>query len=331
MRSPSRRATILVAALSLGTSLAGCGLQSATTVTSEAAPAAIRPIEAVEGEPITVGTKNFTEALILGKVAVIALQVAGFDVTDRSGIPGAAPARAAMTGGEVHMQWEYTGTGWLNYLGMPEGIPDQQEQWRAVKEADAENGMTWLPPAEANNTYAFAVRSEAVGELGGVATLSDVAALPVEQRTFCVESEFATRSDGFEPMLEAYGIPFGDPQGVPRENVSILDTGAVYTATDGGDTCNFGEVFTTDGRIASLDLTVLADDRGYFPAYNIAPVVLTETLEKHPEIADVFAEITPLLTDEVMIELNGRVDVDGEDPADVALDWMVSEGLVARG
>jgi osmoprotectant transport system substrate-binding protein len=115
---------------------------------------------------------------------------------------------------------------------------------------------------------------------------------------------------------------------VPRENVRVLDTGAVYTATDGGD-CNFGEVFTTDGRIESLDLTVLEDDRSYFPAYNIAPVVRTDTLDEHPEIADVFAGITPLLTDEVMIGLNGRVDVQGEDPADVAYDWMRSEGLVS--
>jgi osmoprotectant transport system substrate-binding protein len=324
MRTPRRRAAALVAA---GTLLAGCGLQSANTFTPGAAPDAIEPI--VDGAPITVGAKNFTEQLILGKIAVIALQVAGFDVTDRSGIPGAAPARAAMLSGETDMQWEYTGTGWINYLAMPEGIPDQQEQWLAVKEADAENGITWLPPAEANNTYAFAVRSEAVGELGGVATLSDVAALPVEERTFCLESEFATRVDGFEPMLETYGIPLGDPQGVPRENISVLDTGAVYTATDSGEICNFGEVFTTDGRIASLDLTVLEDDRSYFPAYNIAPIVLTETLAEYPQIADVFAEITPLITDEVMIELNGRVDVGGEDPAEVALDWLVSEGLVA--
>jgi osmoprotectant transport system substrate-binding protein len=326
MRSPLAAAAALLAAASL---LAGCGLQSANTFVPQAEPGTIRPF--VTGGPeIVVGTKNFTEALILGKVAVIALQVAGFDVADRSGIPGAAPARAAMIGGEVEVQWEYTGTGWLNYLGMSEGIPDRQEQYEAVRDADAANGLTWLPPAPMNNTYAFAVRSEAVEELGGVATLSDVAALPVEQRTFCVESEFATRSDGFEPMLEAYGLALGDPQGVPRENVSILDTGAVYTATDGG-VCNFGEVFTTDGRLESLDLTVLEDDRGYFPAYNVAPVVLTGTLEERPEIADVFAEITPLLTDEVMIELNRRVDVEGEDPADVALDWLVSEGLVTRG
>jgi osmoprotectant transport system substrate-binding protein len=331
MRPPVRRSAVLAAAVSVAALVTGCGLQSASTFTPQAEPGTLQPLDGVAGEPITVGAKNFTEQLVLGKIAVIALQVSGFEVVDRSGIPGAAPARAAMTGGETDVQWEYTGTGWINYLGMPEGIPDQQEQWRAVKDADAENGITWLPPTDANNTYAFAVRTEAVEELGGVASLSDVAALPVEERTFCVESEFATRVDGFEPMLEAYGIPLGSPQGVPRDDVSVLDTGAVYTATDAGDLCNFGEVFTTDGRIASLDLTVLEDDLGYFPAYNITPIVLTATLEEHPEIADVFAEITPLLTDEVMIELNGRVDVDGEDPADVALDWMVSEGLVERG
>jgi osmoprotectant transport system substrate-binding protein len=308
--------------------LAGCGLQSASTFTPQAAPGAIQPIAGVDGAQVTVGSKNFTEQLILGKIAVIALQVAGFSVADRTNIPGAAPSRAGQVSGEIDMQWEYTGTGWLNYLAMPEGIPDQQEQYEAVRDADAANGISWLPPAEANNTYAFAVRSQARADLGNVTSLSDVAALPVEERTFCVESEFATRSDGFEPMLEAYGIPLGSPQGVPRENVRVLDTGAVYTATDGGD-CNFGEVFTTDGRIESLDLTVLEDDRGYFPAYNIAPVVRTDTLDEHPEIADVFARITPLLTDEVMIGLNGRVDVQGEEPADVAYAWMKSVGLVS--
>ena len=312
----------------VGALLAGCGLQSASTFTPQAAPGAIQPIAGVDGAQVTVGSKNFTEQLILGKIAVIALQVAGFSVADRTNIPGAAPSRAGQLSGEIDMQWEYTGTGWLNYLAMPEGIPDQQEQYEAVRDADAANGISWLPPAEANNTYAFAVRSEARADLGNVTSLSDVAALPVDERTFCVESEFATRSDGFEPMLEAYGIPLGSPQGVPRENVRVLDTGAVYTATDGGD-CNFGEVFTTDGRIESLDLTVLEDDRGYFPAYNIAPVVRTDTLDEHPEIADVFAQITPLLTDEVMIGLNGRVDVQGEEPADVAYAWMKSVGLVS--
>jgi osmoprotectant transport system substrate-binding protein len=324
MRSPRTLAGACAVTVGL---LTGCGLQGAHQFTPEARPGVIEPIAGAEGEQIVVGAKNFTEALILGKIAVIALQVGGFDVTDRSNIPGAAPARAGMIDGGIDVQWEYTGTGWLNYLGQREGIADRQKQYEAVRDADAANGLTWLPPAPMNNTYAFAVRGEAVPELGGIAAMSQIAQRPVEERTFCVESEFDTRSDGFEPMLEAYGIPLGDPQGVPRDNVRILDTGAVYTALDEG-VCNFGEVFTTDGRIEALGLTVLEDDADYFPAYNVAPVVRTETLQERPRIADVFARITPLITDELMIELNRRVDVGGEEPADVAYDWMVSEGLV---
>lgn len=306
--------------------LAGCGLQAANQYTPDASPGTIQPVADASGVELVVGSKNFTEQLILGKIAVIALETAGFDVLDRTNIPGSVPVRTGATSGEIDMNWEYTGTAWLTYLGMSEGIPDRTEQYEAVREADLANDLTWLPPAEMNNTYAFAIRSEAAADLG-VSRLSDIANLPVEDRTFCVEAEFASRNDGFVPMLEAYDLPLGSPDGVPRDDVSTLDTGAVYTATDQG-ACNFGEVFTTDGRIESLDLTVLEDDRQFFPAYNVAPVIYTPTLEAHPELADVFAEITPLITDDVMIELNRRVDVDGEEPVDVALDWMRSEGLV---
>ena len=326
------RPSAALAALALGLTVAtsGCGLQAATQYTPPSAPGSIEPLDGAAGDEIVVGAKNFTEQLILGKIAVIALQVAGFDVVDRTNIPGSVPARQGLVDGDIDMEWEYTGTAWLSYLGEAEPIPDAQEQYEAVRDADADAGLTWLPPAEANNTYAFAVRSEALPELGNISTLSGIAELPVEERTFCVESEFASRNDGLAPMLETYGIPLGDPEGVPRENISVLDTGAVYEATDDG-LCNFGEVFTTDGRIPALDLTVLEDDRMFFPAYNISPVVLTETLEEYPDLADVFGQITPLLTNEVLQELNARVDVAGEEPADVALDWMVSEGLVTRG
>ncbi|WP_164700571.1 glycine betaine ABC transporter substrate-binding protein [Modestobacter sp. KNN46-3] len=323
MRTRAAAASSLAAA----TLLTGCGLQAATQYTPASAPADIQPIEGVAGEEIVVGSKNFTEQLILGKIAVIALQTAGFDVVDRTNIPGSVPARQGMVNGEIDMEWEYTGTAWLSYLGEAAPIADPLEQYEAVRDAELANGLTWLPPAEANNTYAFAVRSEAVDDLGGISTLSEIAELPVEERTFCVESEFASRNDGFVPMLETYGLELGDAQGVPRDNVSTLDTGAVYEATDQGQ-CNFGEVFTTDGRITALDLTVLEDDRAFFPNYNISPVLLTETFEEHPELADLFGQITPLLTNDVLQELNARVDVAGEQPGDVALEWMVSEGLV---
>jgi osmoprotectant transport system substrate-binding protein len=308
--------------------LSGCGLQAASQFTPAAEPGSIRPIGGAEGVEVTVGSKNFTEQLILGKIAVIALRVSGFDVVDRTNIPGSVAAREGMTNGKIDMEWEYTGTAWISYLGHEDGIPDREEQWQAVRDADAEHGLTWLRPAPMNNTYGLAVRSEAVADLGGISKVSQIAELPVEQRTFCVESEFASRNDGFEPLLETYDMPLGQPDGVPRGNVRTLDTGAIYSATDSG-ACNFGEIFTTDGRLKALDLTVLEDDRAFFPAYNVAPVLRTDLLEQHPQVADVLDRISPLLTDEVLIDLNGRVDVDGQDPGQVARDWMVSEGLVS--
>ncbi len=310
--------------------LAGCGLRPATAYTPDVAPGSITPIEGLpSGASITVTGKNFTEQLILGKIGVIAASAAGFDVIDLTNVPGSVPARELMTSGEADMSWEYTGTAWLTYMGQTEGIPDQTEQWEAVRDEDATAGLTWLEPAPLNNTYALAVRSEAVEELGGISTLSELADLPVEDRTICVEAEFNSRADGLIPLLETYGIPRDDPQGVPVDNISIYDTGAVYTATDRGS-CNFGEVFTTDGRIESLDLTVLEDDLGYFPAYNVAAVLNTSTLETYPELADVYDQVTPTLTDDALRSLNLRVDEGGELPADVAFEFMVEQGFVTE-
>ncbi|MBF4608150.1 glycine betaine ABC transporter substrate-binding protein [Curtobacterium sp. VKM Ac-1393] len=312
--------------------LTGCGLQPATSFVPEAGPGTIQRIDDLPaGAHITVTSKNFTEQLVLGKVAVLAAKAAGFDVTDETNVPGSVPARQLMTTHDADMTYEYTGTAWLTYMGHAEGIPDKTEQWEAVKKEDAGNGLTWLDPAPMNNTYAFAVRDEAVKELGDVTTLSDIAKLPVDQRTFCVESEFNSRADGFKPMLKKYGLELGGTgeNGIPSDNVSILDTGTVYTATDRGK-CNFGEVFTTDGRIKSLGLTVLEDDKGFFPAYNVAPVLDSATLKEYPQLADVYDQISPKLTDAVLQELNRQVDVEGREPADVAFDWMVKEGFITK-
>ena len=329
-RPGRRRRTVLAGALAAASLvLAGCGLNSASSFTPAADPGSIEPISSAEGVGISVGSKNFTEQLVLGKIAVIALRTAGFDVTDRTNIPGSQPAREAQLQGEVDMEWEYNGTAWIAYMGNAKPIVGDQAQYEAVRKADLENGLTWLPPAPMNDTYAFAYRAGAADELGNITDLSGLKDLPVDQRTLCVESEFASRPDGLPGMLEAYGLKLGDPDGIPRGNVKVLDTGAVYSATAEGRLCNFGEVFTTDGRIIALDLTVLEDPEKFFPSYNVSPVVRTETLEAHPEIKDVFDQISPELTNDVMLDLNAKVDVDGQDPADVAYDWMVSEGFVS--
>ncbi len=328
-RTPRRRpaGAAATAAAAVVLLLSGCGLQPADSYVPDADPGLIQPIEGLpENAPLTVTGKNFTEQLILGKISVLATKAAGFDVTDLTNIPGSQPARELMTSGQADVTWEYTGTGWIAYLGQSEGIPDKEEQWQAVHDADLANGITWGEPAPLNNTYAFAIRSEAAEELG-VTRISDLANLPVEERTFCLEAEFNSRPDGMNPMLEKYDLPRGSADGVPDSNIGIYDTGAVYSATDAGE-CNFGEVFATDGRIDSLGLTVLEDDRNYFPAYNGAPVFNTKALEEYPQLPEVFALITPLLTDEELRKMNLEVDVNGQEPADVAYEWMVSKGLL---
>lgn len=322
-----RLAALLTVALLAG--LAGCGLQTANgRVPSAELAGPLTDAPSLEGVSVGVGSKNFSENILLGKIVLILLKAAGADVLDLTNIPGSASAREAQVQGDIDAMWEYTGTGWLVYLAQPEAIVGREEQYAAVRDLDAEeNDLTWLPPAPMNNTYAFAITRETSQELG-ITKLSEIKQIPVSQRTFCVESEFRNRSDGLPGMLETYDIPIDGQDGVPESNLQTYQTGAIYAATASGD-CTFGEVFTTDGRIKALDLTVLEDDRAYFPNYNVALVLGGEFARDNPEVEELMAPVTEALTDEVLIELNARIDVDGEDPADVAEEWLREAGFIA--
>ncbi|WP_307037412.1 glycine betaine ABC transporter substrate-binding protein [Streptomyces canus] len=277
----------------------------------------------LEGADLTVTSKEFTEQLILGAIMGIAFQAAGADVLDRTGIQGSIGAREAVKSGDADGMYEYTGTAWITYQGNSEPIDDPREQWEAVRKADLSNGLTWLAPASLNNTYALAM-NRANFKKYGTKTLSDVAALSKSDPgavTLCVEGEFANRADGLRGMEKAYGMS------VPAKNITQMDTGIIYTQVKKGS-CTYGEVFTTDGRIKSMNLVVMADDRKFFPNYNAAPAINSETLKKWPAIAEVLDPVTRKLDNTVARELNAKVDVDGQDPHQVALDWMEKEGFV---
>jgi osmoprotectant transport system substrate-binding protein len=329
MIRPAHHRLVRTAAVIAGgmLALAGCALQPATAYVPKVAPGSITPLDLPRGASLTVTSKNFTEQLILGKIAVIAAKASGFEVTDLTNVPGSVPARELMTSGGADMMWEYTGSAWLTYLGQRKGIADKRGQYLAVKKADVVNGLSWLRPAPLNNTYALAIRSEAGRKLG-ITKLSQISTLPVEDRTFCVEPEFNSRVDGLTPMLTAYGLTRGTANSVPASAVRVFDSGAVYTATDRG-TCNFGEVYTTDGRINKLELTVLEDDKHFFPAYNVAAVLNSETLAEYPQLAAVFDRVSPRITETTLRKLNLRVDDGGEEPADVAYDFMVKNGFIS--
>ncbi|WP_113705068.1 glycine betaine ABC transporter substrate-binding protein [Nonomuraea lactucae] len=312
MRRPSFKPFVLTAGLLL--TVAACGSSSSTSpAAAERAP--------LDGVKLTIGAKDFAEQNILAHLTAGLLRGSGASVETKE-VKGSANTRKALEAGEIQLYWEYTGTAWITYLGNDEPISDAAQQYDAVAKADkATNGITWLPGAPFNNTYALALSKEKAAELG-VKSLSDLAKVPPSQATICVESEFAARNDGLPGLLKAYGVD------VPEDNVKLLDTGVIYTETDKGQTCTFGEVFTTDGRVKALGLTVLEDDKKFFPVYQGAPTIKTDTLSKHPKIAEILAPLSQKLTTEVMQGLNAQVDVDGEDPADVAQDWLAQEGLL---
>ncbi len=232
--------------------------------------------------------------------------------------------RKALESGEIDLYYEYTGTGWITILGETEPVPGAQEQFDAVKEADAANDITWFARAEANNTFAIAANSEATEEFG-VETLSDYAAVVNEDPSagrLCSSAEFINRDDGLPGVEETYGFD------LPDDEVVQLEPALVYTQVGAGEDCDFAVVFATDGQIANQDLTVLEDDEQFFPEYNLAVAMRTEAYEANSEpLEELFGTISGELTDDTLIDLNSRVDVDGEAPADVAADFLQEIGI----
>ncbi len=271
------------------------------------------------GAELSVGSKEFTESILLAQITAAALENAGATVEDKTGISGSATVREALETGEVDMYWDYTGTGWVNILGnTTETVPE--DLYAAVVEGDAANDIAWLEPAPFENTYRIAVPASFAKE-NSLTTMSDAAAyiqVNADNGVVCAASEFINRDDGLPGLEAAYGFEFS--------SVVELDLNLIYTQI--GEECSFGEVFSTDARIVSNDLTVLDDDQEFFVEYQGSMTLRQETLDEYPAIAEIMAPISEALTNETITELNGRIDNDGEEPRDVADEWLESEGLI---
>jgi osmoprotectant transport system substrate-binding protein len=318
-RSTSRR--LLPAGLLIGSLLlAACGGgDDASGSTGTAAAGAD-----LKGVKVSVGSKEFTEQRVLGQIAVQALEGAGAEVEDKTNLTGTSVVRKALTSGEIDMYYEYTGTGWITILGKTDPVKGATPQFEAVKKADATNGVTWFAPAEANNTFAIAANKQATDAFG-VKTISDWAKVvrdDPQKGRLCSSAEFINRNDGLPGVEKLYGFQ------LPRKQVVQLEPALVYTQVGKGDDCDFAVVFATDGQILNNDLTVLEDDKGFFPPYNIAATMKTDVYTPHQaEYDELFGAIAAKLTDDQLTKLNARVDVDGEDPADVAKSFLSDAGL----
>ena len=272
---------------------------------------------------IKVGSKDFTEQLILGQLAIIALREAGYNVEDKTNVAGSDTCRKALESGEFDLYWEYTGTAWMMLLANETMIADPQGLFDKVKEADAANGIVWLQFSPMNDTYAL-VMSQARSDELGISSYSELGAYiqanPGELVLAC-DHEFTARPDGLPGLVTTYGTDFGD-------SITTMDMGIVFTTLKDGQ-ADVGMVFSTDGRIKANNLLVLRDDKNFFPIYNGAPCVRADTLEKAPGIQAILESIAKLLTDEIMQELNAKVDIDGYEPAEAAEEFLKANGFLS--
>lgn len=286
------RALTLLTAVPL---VASCGLNSGTKV----------------------GSKNFTEELILGELYAQALEHAGLRVIRRLDLGTTDIAMAALRRGEIDVYPEYTGTALLNVLHLP-ADSDPARAYRTVKAAYARFDLTWLAPAPMNDTQALAT-TQAVAGRYALGTLSDLAPKAAELRLGTVP-EFLSRSDGLPGLRKRYG-------GYAFKAVKVVDNGLKYRALEHGDV-DVVVAFSTEGQLKSDNLVVLEDNKHVFPAYQVAPVVRNDALSANPSIAPALDKIAPLLTTDVMQNLNLQVDGDQKrEPADVAHDFLQQNGL----
>ncbi|HBJ26808.1 MAG: glycine/betaine ABC transporter substrate-binding protein [Cobetia sp.] len=293
-------------------------MKTLTTLLTGAALAA--SLSTAQADEIVVGGKNFTEQQILASMTGQYLEGLGYDVEERSGM-GSAVLRQAQENGQIDLYWEYTGTSLINYNDVSERL-SPEDTYARVKELDGEKGLVWLEPSAANNTYALAMR-EADALERGIASLSDLAQAVNDDKglSFALNAEFYARDDGWRPLQKAYDFRVG------RADVKRMDSGLVYQALRDGQV-DVGLVFATDGRIPAFDFTVLEDDKGYFPAYALTPVVREESLKANPELESQMNALSAELNDDTMASLNAQVDVEKKTIEQVAEDFLKEHGLM---
>ena len=279
----------------------------------------------LSGIDVAVGSKDFDEQLILGQMMVLAFEEAGATVEDQVNLGGTAVARAGLESGEIDIYMEYNGTAWTNHLGQEKPSFDPEVLTTQVREMDLEkNGIVWISRSPFNNTYGFTSSPELTEANGGAFSLQTMMEYVRDNAdaTVCMESEFPSRPDGLVLTEEATGIT------LPVDQQLILDGGIIYTET-AANNCDFGEVFTTDGRIPALNLT-LVEDPGVNILYNVSGNIREDKYSEAPEAFDGIIEAILAPLDEIrMAGLNALVSAEGQDPKVVANDYLVEEGLIS--
>ncbi|MEA3285024.1 MAG: glycine betaine ABC transporter substrate-binding protein [Synergistota bacterium] len=275
----------------------------------------------VSAKEVTVGAKNFTEQYVVGEMMALLLENGGYDVSKKMGT-GSSITRTALTSGQIDIYAEYTGTAWPLYLKHDEKVGDPKELYEKVKAEDLErNGIVWLDRSKINNTFALAIRKGDAEKLGtSISELTEYNNSHPEELVFGIGSEFNERPDGIPGIIETYGIELTTGQR------KLMDIGLTFEAINRGQ-IDVAMAYPTDGKLVKFDLLVLEDDKKFFPAYNLCVTVRKEFIDVNPDVVEILAPISEL-DNEIMQELNYKVDAVGL-PADVvAREYLEEKGLI---
>jgi len=264
------------------------------------------------GERVVVGSKNFTEQRILGELLAQTVEGVGLRADRRLDLGGTFVCDTALRAGQIDAYVEYSGTALTAILKQPPGGTPAEVLAR-VREAYAAAGLVWTRPLGFDNTFALVIRGDEAAK-NGLKTISDaVRAAPGWRAGFGYE--FKERADGYPGLARTYGLTF--------KEVRIMDLGLLYRAlVDQQVDVVAGNA--TDGQIEHLRLTILEDDRKYFPPYEAAPVVRRAVLEKYPALAAALDGLAGTLTAETMRRLNFAVDGEHHSPAEVVRELLRS-------
>lgn len=260
---------------------------------------------------IRVGSKDFTENLIVAELYALALEDAGYTVERDLDIAGSM-VHTAITSDEIDLYPEYTGTGLLSVLQMDmESDPDVV--YNTVKEAyDEQFDITWLTPTEINDRQGIAIRTD-VAEEYGIYNMSQLQQ-NADKLRMCSQGEFEYRENGLTGLAKVYGE-------FNFKSINVYDNGIKYEIlkNDEADVC---PGYSTDAQLVDKDsFTYLEDDKGFWPPYYLAPIIRNELLEANPEIADVLNAVSAKLDTETIVALNAKVDIEQMEYEDVAREF----------
>lgn len=270
-----------------------------------------------EAAGFRIGSKNFSEQLVLGELYGQALEARGVTVERKLNLSGTFVAHQALVSGEIDMYPEYTGTALANVL-KAEPMTDPEAVYQKVKRHYEQSlKATWLKPTRVNNTYVLVVLPE-TAQKHSLRTLSDLAKVS-KQLVLGAGAEFRKRPDGIPGLKAKYGMEWKEDR--------IVAIGLRYEALRQKQV-DVIDGYATDGQIAALKLAKLEDDRRLWPPYHVAPVARLQALKDHPQVEEILNQVSALLDDASMSELNWRVDGNKEEPRAVARDFLRKKGLV---